>query len=81
FLDVGTATPMASRSVLLVRGPGGVYDAQWNDAFNVEALAELNALLNELLAGETAVPDTTATPETIETIVPETTPTPTPDSG
>ncbi|MEZ4594727.1 MAG: hypothetical protein R3D55_26820 [Chloroflexota bacterium] len=51
FLGDGTATPEAAQSVLLVRGPGGVYDAQWNDAFAVVELAELNALLNELLAG------------------------------
>lgn len=89
FLSDGTVTPEATRSVLLVRGPGGVYDAQWNDAFRAEELAELNTLLNDLLAGETAVPatppsptpDTPTTPGPEETAVPETTPSPTPDSG
>lgn len=81
FLSDGTATPAAAGSVLLVRGPGGVYDAQWNDALSVPELAALNALLNELLTGETAVTDATATPETIETTVPDSTATPTPEGG
>ena len=81
FLGAGTATPVATRSVLLVRGPGGVYDAQWSDAFNVVELVELNQLLNELLTGETAVPNSASTPGPEETAVPNETPTPTPDSG
>jgi hypothetical protein len=81
--DAGTATPQASRSLLLVRGPAGVYDAQWLDTSNVEVLAELNSLLNQLLADGTAVPETTpaTTPEGTETVVPEATPTPTPNGG
>ena len=81
FLTDGTATPQANRSVLLVRGPGGVYDAAWSNAFGVAELADLNNLLNELLAGATAVPDDSTTPEPEETAVPEQPPTPTPDGG
>ena len=57
-----TATP---RSVLLVRGPGGVYDAQWFNTADAEVLVELNNLLNQILAGDTAVTPGTpqATPE------------------
>lgn len=73
-----TATPTAPRSTLLVRGPAGVYDAQWFSTANVELLAELNTLLNQMLSGSTAVPDTT--PETTqdpdETAVPQPSATP-----
>jgi len=57
-----TATP---RSVLLVRGPGGVYDAQWFNTADAEVLVELNNLLNQILAGNTVVTPGTpqATPE------------------
>lgn len=58
-----TATPNAPRSVLLVRGPAGVYDAQWFNSFEVAVLAELDALLNQILSLDTAVPDTPTTPE------------------
>ena len=81
FLEAGTTTPVANRTVLLVRGPGGVYDAQWLGSAAVDVLAEINGLLNQLLADETAVPDTTPTPETENTVIPAATPTPTPDSG
>ncbi|MBK8899988.1 MAG: hypothetical protein IPM53_02280 [Anaerolineaceae bacterium] len=67
-----TPTSSAARSVLLVRGPDAVYDGQWFSMVNVPELAELNALLNEiLLGGGTAVP-----PET-----PEGTPEATPDAA
>jgi hypothetical protein len=58
-----TATPNAPRSVLLVRGPAGVYDAQWFNTSDVAVLAEINALLNQILLVDTAVPVTTTTPE------------------
>ena len=57
-----TATPNAPRSVLLVRGPAGVYDGQWFNTSNVPVLAELNTLLNEFLSLETAVPVVTPDP-------------------
>jgi hypothetical protein len=66
---VATATPATPRSVLLLRGPAGVYDAQWFNTANVPVLAELNELLDLILLGETAVPNettVTATPETTE---------------
>ncbi|WP_420631275.1 hypothetical protein [Candidatus Leptofilum sp.] len=77
--EEATATAQVARSLLLLRGPGGVYDAEWIGTSNVDVLVEVNVLLNELLSGETAVPDQTpiATPEEGETAVPETTPTPT----
>ncbi|VAW38064.1 hypothetical protein MNBD_CHLOROFLEXI01-1886, partial [hydrothermal vent metagenome] len=67
------------RSVLLLRGPAGVYDAQWFNTANVPVLAELNELLDLILLGETAVPTeptATATPETAEG-TPSASPTPT----
>jgi hypothetical protein len=73
---VATATPNAPRSVLLLRGPAGVYDAQWFNTANVPVLAELNDLLNLILSGETAVPsDPTAatTPETTASATPTST--------
>ncbi|MCA9942013.1 MAG: hypothetical protein H6656_06750 [Ardenticatenaceae bacterium] len=64
-----TATPNAPRSLLLVRGPAGVYDAQWFNTADVPVLAELNDLLNQLLLDGTAVPTPTqaATPAGTET--------------
>ena len=59
-----TATPTAPRSVLLVRGPAGVYDAQWFNTSNVAVLAELNTLLNQILSLDTAVPEITPDPAT-----------------
>ena len=82
-----TPTPQVARSLILVRGPGGVYDAEWIGTSNVDVLAEVNDLLNQLLSGETAVPITTpnATPDGTETAVPEIIITPTatatPDGG
>ncbi|WP_420644177.1 hypothetical protein [Candidatus Leptofilum sp.] len=88
FLDNDTAaTPEVTRSWLLVRGPAGVYDAEWIGTADVEVLAELNTLLDELLSQEISTPESTpiATPEDSETAVPATTPTATPtatpDSG
>lgn len=52
-----TATPNAPRSVLLVRGPAAVYDAQWFNTADVPLLADLNELLNEMLLAGTAVPE------------------------
>jgi hypothetical protein len=81
----GTTTPQAARSVVLVRGPAGVYDAQWAGTSDVDVLAELNSLLNQLLSVDTAVP--TAIPEATRdetgTDVPEPTATftPTPTGG
>ncbi len=46
-----TPTPSAARSVLLVRGPDTVYDGQWFNTAAVPELAELNALLNQILQG------------------------------
>lgn len=70
-----TATPIPPRSVLLLRGPAGVYDGFWPQTANVSLLQPLNELLNSLIgdvsveedAEETAVPEEepaeTATPE------------------
>lgn len=79
-----TATPIPQRSVLLVRGPAGVYDGFWGRTANVPLLEPLNELLNSLVGAvpveedveveETAVPEE----EAEETAVPE--PTATPDS-
>ena len=57
----GTSTPAAPRSVVLLRGPDAVYDAQWFNTSDLPLLADLNRLLNELLLSVTAGP--TATPE------------------
>lgn len=67
-----TATPDTPRSVVLVRGPGGVYDAQWFNTADADLLAELNLLLNQLLASSPAVDTTTpeATPEVTITAIP-----------
>ena len=54
-----TATPNAPRSLLLVRGPGGVYDAQWFNTADVPVLVELNILLDQLLAETPALESTT----------------------
>ncbi|MAT97585.1 MAG: hypothetical protein CL608_10620 [Anaerolineaceae bacterium] len=63
-----TSTPNAPRSVVLVRGPAGVYDAQWFNTANVEVLAELNALLNQMLSLDTAVPEITPDPSAEATV-------------
>lgn len=84
-----TPTPNPARSVLLVRGPDGVYDGQWLNAAAVPELAELNALLDEILQrGGTAVPQETpeGTPEaapaaTSDTPEPIGTPSATPADG
>ncbi len=75
FLDsendgTATATPSAPRSVLLVRGPVGVYDGQWFNTSEVAVLAELNALLDQILSLDTAVPPTTTEPEVTPTATP-----------
>lgn len=83
--ETATPTPNAARSVLLVRGPDGVYDGQWLNTADVPELAALNALLDEiLLGGETAVPpeNLEGTPEaTSETPEPVETPSATPTDG
>lgn len=79
-----TATPRPPRSLVLVRGPGGVYDGQWFGSFDVPALQPLNQLLADLLGTATEEPEAegtaepgttpeagTATPEPEETAVPE----------
>jgi hypothetical protein len=75
-----TATPNAPRSVVLLRGPAGVYDAQWFNTANVEVLAELNELLNQILALDTAVPEMTPDPaaEATVTVTVTASPSPTP---
>ncbi len=75
-----TATPIPPRSVLLLRGPRGVYDGFWARTANVPLLEPLNELLNALVGDvaveedvqETAVPDE----EPAETAEPEATATP-----
>ena len=75
-----TPTPRPPRSILLVRGPDGVYDGFWDETANVPLLATLNELLTELF-GETleeAIDETptagTPDPEATETpIEPEAT--------
>ena len=52
-----TATPASPRTLLLVRGPAAVYDAQWFNTANVPLLAELNELLSEMLLAGTVVPE------------------------
>ena len=80
-----TPTPNAARSVVLVRGPDGVYDAQWFNTADVPELAELNTLLDEIiLSGGTAVPQEAqdGTPEaSSETPEPVVTPSATPTDG
>ena len=51
--EEGTSTPIPPRSVLLVRGPGGVYDGFWEDTTNIALLVPLNELIGQLLADET----------------------------
>lgn len=74
-----TPTPPPPRSVLLLRGPQGVYDGFWPETANVPLLEPLNELLNSLVGdvveegvAETAVP----AEEPDETAVPEATATP-----
>lgn len=81
-----TATPKPPRTVLLVRGPGGLYDGEWFNTFDIPELAVLNEMLVGMFADavlpeaeETAVPETNETPETPEaetTVTPEQTTTP-----
>ncbi len=44
-----TTTPLPPRTLLLVRGPAGVYDGEWFNSFDAPQLAALNALLTQLL--------------------------------
>ncbi len=60
--STATVTPNAPRSVLLVRGPAGVYDAQWFNSSDVAVLAELNDLVNQILLVDVADPEATPTP-------------------
>lgn len=69
---VATVTPSAPRSVLLVRGPAGVYDGQWFNTSAVPVLAELNVLLNQMLSTDTVAPGT-MTPEATLTVTEEAT--------
>jgi hypothetical protein len=73
-----TATPKPPRTVLLVRGPAGVYDGEWFNTFETPELAPLNILLDQLL-NLAALPPETATPTAANTgtptIIPSTTPT------
>ena len=75
-----TATPSSPRTLLLVRGPAGVYDAQWFNTSDVPVLAELNELLNQLLLTGTTLPEITpgATIEATATATAVTSPSPTP---
>ena len=47
--DDGTPTPLAPRSVLLVRGSGGVYDGFWEDTTDIALLDPLNELLTQII--------------------------------
>mgnify|MGYP006921586206 CR=1 FL=1 len=63
-----TVTPQPARSVLLVRGQGGVYDGFWNETANVPLLEPLNELLNQLIG----IPVEETAPDSEETPIPET---------
>lgn len=75
-----TTTPRPPRTVLVVRGPSGVYDAEWFELFDLPELQALNDLLGQLLLTTVSEPEETAIPEgTVEpesTIEPESTATP-----
>ncbi len=78
-----TPTTIPPRSVLLLRGTNGVYDAVWNGTADIDLLEPLNTLLAQLLADvlvddpevevgiETATPEITSTPTATETATPE----------
>jgi hypothetical protein len=55
-------TPQQATSILVVRGPEGVYDAALSSTADFPALAELNALLDSLLGREATEPEQTGTP-------------------
>lgn len=89
-------TPQQPTSILVVRGPEGVYDAALSSTADFPALVELNALLDSLLGRETAEPEETGTPpspgetgtprptstaQPTQTETPEPTATPTASSG
>lgn len=81
-----TPTPNVAQSVLLVRGPDTVYDGQWLNTANVPELAELNALLDQLLQGGGAAVPLVETPQATPEANNETpeqveTPTATPTGG
>jgi len=66
-----TATPKPPRTLLLVRGPGGVYDGEWFNTADVTELGALNALLDQML-GLAALPEGVETPTGVETGTPAT---------
>lgn len=61
-VDGGGATPRIPRTLLVVRGSAGVYDAQWFTVAIIPELADLDDLLNQIVGIETAVPTQTAEP-------------------
>jgi hypothetical protein len=65
-----TATPKPPRTRLIVRGPGGVYDAEWFNTFDVPELLALNTLLAQFLDAP-LIPGPDETPELNETLTPE----------
>lgn len=74
--STATVTPSTPRSLLLVRGPAGVYDAQWFSPADVPILADLNALLDQILAAGTIPAESTATAVTVTAVaLPTSTPT------
>jgi hypothetical protein len=66
-----TTTPRPPRTVLVVRGPSGVYDAEWFELFELPELQALNDLLGQLLLTTISEPEETAIPE--GTVEPEST--------
>ncbi len=67
--DDGTTTPPPPQSLVIMRGDSGVLNGAWPEA-EIPALALLNAILDDLLAGltDTAVPEGTITPESTPSV-------------
>ncbi|MCZ7667840.1 MAG: hypothetical protein M5U34_11810 [Chloroflexi bacterium] len=75
----GTVTAVPPTSVLAVRGPDGVYDAEWTVPPDHDAIRFLNELLNALLQAAAPVPtdpDAAGTPASTEVPAGETPATP-----
>lgn len=70
-----TTTPKPPRTTLLVRGPAGVYDGEWFGGNLPAQLTQLDALLDQLLAGGAVLPEEGTPMPTEDSIG---TPTPTP---
>lgn len=71
----GTTTPPPLQSLVIMRGGSGVLNGAWPDTADLPALALLNEILDDLLAGlgDTAVPEGTITPEGTPEITPSVT--------